>query len=95
MIEDFKKIIFLGLGSAAYTYEKISDIIENLVKKGQLTVDEAKDLSEELKRNIKEKDESTKPLSKKDADIMNFVTRDELEEIKVKLLELENKINNK
>ncbi len=52
MINEFKNILLAGIGSAAYTYEKASNLVDELVKKGRITVNEGKELSEELKRNI-------------------------------------------
>lgn len=101
MKEELKSLFLAGVGSAAYTYEKASDLIENLIKKGQLTVEEGKELTEELKRNIKEKTEKVtseiKPLTKEDmAQLlreMNFATKEEINELKKRIEELENKIN--
>lgn len=100
MKEELKNLFLAGVGSAAYTYEKASDLIENLIKKGQLTVEEGKELTEELKRNIKEKTEKVtseiKPLTREDmAELlreMNFATKDEIHELKKRIEELESKI---
>lgn len=100
MKEELKNLFLAGVGSAAYTYEKASELIENLIKKGQLTVEEGKELSEELKRNIKEKTEKVtseiKPLTKEDMvellREMNFATKDEINELKKRIEELENNI---
>lgn len=43
------------MGAVAITAEKSAEIIDALVKKGELTVEQGKVLNEELKRNIKEK----------------------------------------
>lgn len=53
--EEFKKIILAGIGAAATTAEKSKEMIDSLVKKGELTVEQGKILNEELKHNIKEK----------------------------------------
>lgn len=54
-MEELKKILMLGVGAAATTYEKSSELIDELVKKGRITIDEGKELGEELKRTFKEK----------------------------------------
>lgn len=53
--EEAKKIFLAGLGAAAVTAEKSKQIIEELVKKGELTIEQGKVLNEELKHNVGEK----------------------------------------
>ena len=55
MNNDIKNFFLAGLGSAAYTYEKATNLIDDFVQKGKLTLEEGKDLSEELKRTVKVK----------------------------------------
>lgn len=93
--DDFKDIILAGLGAAAYTYEKAEKSIDDMVNKGKLTVNEGKELSEELKRNIKSKEEKYKPITKEDlASLLkdlNLATKDDLKNIETRLTALENK----
>lgn len=51
--DGIKKILLAGIGAAATTAEKSKDILDELVKKGELTVEQGKVLNEELKHNIK------------------------------------------
>ena len=48
-----KKILLAGIGTVAVTAEKSKDVLDELVKKGELTVEQGKVLNEELKHNIK------------------------------------------
>lgn len=100
MKNDIKKIFLAGLGSAAYTYEKASNLIDDFVQKGKLTIDEGKYLSEELKRNVKAKKEEVKsftkenkPLTKEDIVLLlkelNFATKEDIEDINKRLSNLE------
>lgn len=43
-----------GIGAAAVTKEKSESILRDLVKKGELTVEQGKVLNEELKHSVKE-----------------------------------------
>ena len=52
MLEEMKKLCLAAVGAAAITYDKTIDIINDLVEKGKITVEEGKELSEELKKNI-------------------------------------------
>ena len=53
--EDLKKVILAGIGAVAVTAEKSKEVVEDLVKKGELTVEQGKVLNEELKHNVAEK----------------------------------------
>ena len=52
--EGLKKILLAGIGTAAVTAEKSKEILDELVKKGELTVEQGKVLNEELKHNLKQ-----------------------------------------
>lgn len=56
--DDIKKIMLAGVGAVATTAEKGQELIDMLVKKGEMTVEQGKVLNEELKRNRKS---ATKP----------------------------------
>ena len=53
--ENVKKLLLVGVGAAATTVEKSKEILDDLVEKGELTVEQGKALNEELKHNIKKK----------------------------------------
>ncbi|MPN07786.1 hypothetical protein SDC9_155058 [bioreactor metagenome] len=53
--ENLKNILLAGIGAVAMTTEKSKEMIEELVKKGELTVEQGKVLNEELKRKVSEK----------------------------------------
>lgn len=53
--DDLKKIVLAGIGAVATTAEKSKQVLDELVKKGELTVEQGKVLNEELKRNINSK----------------------------------------
>lgn len=52
--ESIKKLLLAGVGAAVTTAEKSKDILDDLVEKGALTVEQGKIINEELKHNIKE-----------------------------------------
>ncbi|MEE8816429.1 MAG: phasin family protein [Lachnospiraceae bacterium] len=69
--EGIKKLILAGIGAAATTTEKSEQILNDLVKKGELTVEQGKSLNEELKHTVKEsvkKTEEKKEEPKEDMD---------------------------
>ncbi len=52
---EVKKIFLAGIGAIAVSAEKSAEIVDGLVKKGELTVEQGKILNEELKRDVSDK----------------------------------------
>lgn len=93
MISELKRLFLAAVGSAAVTYEKAQKLIDEMVEKGKLTVEEGKELTEELKTTLKAKKAELTPLTKDDLrqvlDEKNYVTKDDLYEIKERLNRIE------
>ncbi|MEG1461423.1 MAG: hypothetical protein RSC51_08615 [Oscillospiraceae bacterium] len=53
--EELKKILLAGVGAVAITAEKSKEMLDELVQKGELTVEQGKVLNEELKRDVSDK----------------------------------------
>ena len=54
LTDNLKKVILAGIGAVATTAEKSKDVLDDMVKKGELTVEQGKVLNEELKHNLKQ-----------------------------------------
>ena len=68
--DGIKKFLLMGIGAAAMTVEKSQQVVDELVKKGELTVEQGKELNQELKRNVKKTiDEAAEAAEKKEAEI--------------------------
>jgi polyhydroxyalkanoate synthesis regulator phasin len=52
--EGLRKVFLAGVGALATTYEKSQSLVDDLVKKGELTVEQGKALNTELKRRTHE-----------------------------------------
>ncbi|NMM99045.1 phasin family protein [Bifidobacterium olomucense] len=52
--DGLRKVLLAGIGALATGYEKSSEIVDDLVKKGELTVEQGKSLNTELKRKVGE-----------------------------------------
>jgi polyhydroxyalkanoate synthesis regulator phasin len=93
MFNLLKKMIWLGAGLAVMTTEKIEAVVAELIKKGQLSEREGKELAAELvARSIKAKEELGEKVEKIMSDTLqklNIPTRKDLEEIKARLERLE------
>ena len=48
-----KKVLLAGIGAVAVTGEKSKELLDEMVKKGELTVEQGKVLNQELRHNIK------------------------------------------
>ena len=46
LTDNLKKVILAGIGAVATTAEKSKDVLDDMVKKGELTVDQGKVLNE-------------------------------------------------
>lgn len=98
--DDLKKIVLAGIGAVAITAEKSKQVLDELVKKGEITIEQGKVLNEELKRNIetKVKDESNSTASNTTASTttastianqLDKMSKEDIAVIKAKLAELE------
>ncbi|MCD7922526.1 MAG: phasin family protein [Clostridiales bacterium] len=81
--DSMKKIILAGIGAAATTSEKTKEILDDLVEKGELTVEQGKVLNEELKHNVKQTFEKDKETDVKD--ILDGLTPEQIAELKEQL----------
>lgn len=90
-----KNLLLAGIGSMAYTYEKAQGIVDELVKKGELAVNQGKDLNEELKRKIGQLKAEKVPVSaetlKAVISDMNLATKQDIDELKKRIDEAEKK----
>jgi len=94
--DELRKLVLFGIGAAAMTAEKAGDIVEELVKKGALTVEQGKVMNEELKHTIRKNmkgcgtaaEPDEKPASSL-LDELDKLSADELESLRARLAEME------
>jgi len=93
MLDFLKKMVWIGAGLAVLTKEKIEETVHEIVKKGQLSEQEGKELindliekSKKVKKDLGEKVETT---VRETLQRLNIPTRKDLEEIKARLERLE------
>lgn len=82
--EGIKKFFLIGIGATAMSVEKSGEILGDLVKKGELTVEQGKALNQELRHNAEEKrkkaDEEKK--NRNLSDLVSGLTADDLAKLK-------------
>ena len=93
MIESLRKVGLLGIGAVAITEEKVREVVNELVEKGEMSVDEGKTLVHELltekKKQVQDFDEK---ISK---DVQNAIgkskiaSKDDVSRLEDKITELE------
>lgn len=87
--DGLKKILLVGIGAAATTVEKSSQIIDDLVKKGEITVEQGKELNKELQHNVKKTMEARKLDAETIEQKLAKMSADEIELLKKKIREAE------
>ena len=82
---DLKKVLLALIGLTALTVDKADSFVKELVEKGRLTVEEGKELEQELKRQSKE--EAQEFLNKLDAkkSSVEYATKDDVKRLEEKL----------
>lgn len=92
--DNIKKVILAGIGAVAVTAEKSKDLLDEMVEKGELTVEQGKVLNEELKHNIKktvkEKVNEVKPATAEDlSELLDKMTPEQIAVLKEQILKKE------
>ena len=84
-MNDLKKVLLAGFGLTAMTVDKADSFVKELVEKGRLTVEEGKELEQELKRQSKE--EAQEFLNKLDAkkSSVEYATKEDVKRLEEKL----------
>ena len=84
-MNDLKKVLLTVIGLNAMTVDKADSFVKELVEKGRLTVEEGKELEQELKRQSKE--EAQEFLNKLDAkkSSVEYATKDDVKRLEEKL----------
>ena len=95
--EGIKKLLLAGIGTAAVTAEKSKEVLDELVKTGELTVEQGKVLNQELKHNIKESVKKNVNVTFKPSDpdelkdVLGKMTPDQLAALKEQITKMQAK----
>ena len=84
-MNDLKKVLLAGIGLTAMTVDQADSFVNELVEMGRLSVEEGKELEQELKRQSKE--EAQEFLAKLDAkkSSVEYATKDDVKRLEEKL----------
>ena len=80
-MEELKKIFLAGVGLTSTSVEKAEKLINEMVEKGRVTVQEGKELKNELTRKVTDK----RPIQKSELDHLGYSKKEDLDEVHAKL----------
>lgn len=80
-MEELKKIFLAGVGLTSTSVEKAEKLINEMVEKGRVTVQEGKELQSELTRKVTDK----RPIQKSELDNLGYAKKEDLDEVHAKL----------
>ena len=85
--ESLKKLLLIGIGTAAVTAEKSKEVLDDLVKKGELTVEQGKVLNKELKENVNVSVKASTPEELQT--LLEKMTPEQIEQLKQQISNME------
>lgn len=93
MLDFMKRAILMGAGLAITTTDKMKELMQEMVNKGELSEEEARKAFDELKEKSKEAkkewEEKVEKAVRTTMDRLGIPSRQEVEELKKRLAELE------
>ncbi len=96
MLDYGKKALLLGLGTLAFSREKVEKLVDELIKKGELTMDEKTSFIDELVKEGEKQEERVvaklKEVLKGLIDEFGIVRKDDLKAIEERLSRIEEHI---
>ena len=89
--ENLKKVMLAGVGAVAVTAEKSKELLDEMVKKGELTVEQGKVLKHNIRQTMKEKvNVSLKPNSPEELqEMIGKMTPEQLADLKEAIAKME------
>ncbi len=85
-----RNLVLAGIGSFAYTLEKGMGMIDELVKKGELTINQGKELNQELRNRFQGKQtQPNQTMVKEIIASINPATKEDLHNLEARVSRLE------
>ncbi len=88
-MNELKRIFLAGVGLTSTSVEKAEKLIDELVEKGRVTVQEGKELQSELTRKVTDK----RPIQKEELDNLGFAKKEDVAALEAKLDALNAKLD--
>lgn len=87
-MDELKKIFLAGVGLTSTSVEKAEKLINEMVEKGRVTVQEGKELQHELTRKVTDK----RPIQKSELEGLGYAKKEDLDELNAKIDALNDKM---
>lgn len=99
MVDLFKKAFYFGVGAAVLTKEKVEELVDDLVKRGEASQADKPKLMEEFMAKAREQEKEltakVKSIVQKSLSEMGLSTRNDIEDLKKRLDKLEKNLASK
>ena len=99
MLDIIKKSLYLGLGVASFTKERVESVVDELIEKGQLSKDEKskaiKDIFDKIEKEEKEVQKKIHKVVKEVLDKVGVATQKDIENLQKRIKKLEAKLAEK
>ena len=96
MTDLLKKMFYFGVGAAVLTKEKVEELVDELVKKGEINQQDKPNAIKELMSKVQEQEKvftaKVKEMTQKAVKDMGLMTRAELEELRKRIEKLESAV---
>ena len=93
MLDIIKKSIYLGLGAATITKERVEKLADELIEKGQLSKEEkaktVKDIMNKIEKEEKEIQKKVKKAVDETLETVGIATKKDIEQLKKRVTKLE------
>jgi polyhydroxyalkanoate synthesis regulator phasin len=99
MLDIIKKSIYLGLGIATTTKEKVESLVDELIQKGELAKEEksksVQEILDKLEKSEDEFKEKTSAVVKETLNKLEYATQKDIQELKETISDLKKRISAK
>ena len=92
-----ERTFLVGVGAAAFTKDRVQELVEEFVRRGELSTEEGRDLVERLV--ARSRDEAKSAMKKADSSVhgalrdLGLSTRREVEDLELRLRQLEHRLS--
>jgi polyhydroxyalkanoate synthesis regulator phasin len=91
-----ERTLLVGMGAAAFTKDRLQEVVEEFVRRGQISGEEGRDMMDRLLN--RSRDEARSALKRADSSLqgayrdMGLITRRELEDMEFRVRQLEHRV---
>jgi len=95
MIDIIKKALFLGIGAASVTREKVEEIVDELIKRGEVAKNERSQVVKDFLNKVEDQEKAVMKKIEQEVEKavtkLNIATKKDIEKLEKKIATLEKK----